>query len=68
MQLRKGGSDAVIRDNIKTLIKQHRLKGKKLSRKAAVTMAMNKAGKTKLSKKDVRKEAALSLRKKLKMA
>jgi len=60
MPLRKGGSDAIIRANIRELIKG----GRKQSE--AVAMAMQKAGKKKPTKKDFRKQAALRLRKGMK--
>ena len=60
MPLRKGATKAVIRANIRELIKS----GK--SQKQAVAIAMNRAGKKKMTKKDVRKEALGRLRSKLK--
>jgi len=60
MPLRKGATKAAIRANIRELIKS----GK--SQKQAVAIAMNRAGKKKMTKKDVRKEALGRLRSKLK--
>jgi len=68
MTLRKGSTKSVIRSNIKALLKEAKLAGKPITTKKAVALAMNKAGKSKLSKKDIRKRAALSLQKKLKKA
>ena len=62
MPLRKGSTKRVINSNIKELVKSGR------SQKQAIAIAMNKAGKTKLTKSDIRKKAALSLRKKLSKA
>ena len=62
MPLRKGSTKRVINSNIKELVKSGR------SQKQAIAIAMNKADKTKLTKSDIRKKAALSLRKKLSKA
>ena len=68
MPLRKGSTKSVIRSNIKELIKDARLAGKPITTKKAVAIAMNKAGKKKLTKSDIRKKGALSLRNKLSKA
>jgi len=60
MPLRKGRSDAVLRANIRELIKSG------LKRNEAVAIAMQRAGKKKPTKKDFRKQAALRLRKGMK--
>lgn len=59
MPLRKGSSKKVIRDNIRELVSRGR------SQKQAVAIAMNKAGKKKMTKSDARKQAAAGLRKKM---
>jgi len=60
MPLRKGATKSVISSNIKELIRSGRTK------KQAVAMAMNKAGKKKMGKAEARKEAIRKLRGKLK--
>ena len=60
MPLRKGSSKSIISANIRELVRSG------LSQKQAVTIAMNKAGKKKMSKAEARKSAARNLRGKLK--
>ena len=55
MPLRKGSTKAVIRANIRELVKSGR------SQKQAVAIAMNKAGKKKISNVEARKEASRRL-------
>ena len=66
MPLRKGGSDLVIRANIREILKSARRKGKPMSAKQAVAIANRMAGKKKPTKKDFRRQAAARLRKTMK--
>lgn len=59
MPLRKGSGKSIISANIKELMKSGR------SQKQAIAIAMNKAGKKKMSRGDARKRAAESLRKRM---